>query len=498
MTTGPDQPIPTERERLLLEAQRLAGLGFFRLVLATQQYTWSEEMYRLYDYPPGEPMDVGKHRARVHPDDLPSVMRLQGEMLGGRDPLHYEYRIIDRTGDVRHLVAHMKVQRDATGAPEAIIGTVQDITTHKRQEELLYEAQAIARLGSWEFDFVTGRASWSDEYYRLCGYEPQAFEITRETFQALLHPDDFPRIWYGMMQLAKRPGAFEADYRVRRPDGFEVILVSRGRVLQDANGKGRRIVGTVQDVTAERASQEALRRTSEEAQEANRAKSMFLANMSHELRTPLNAIIGYAEMLQEAASEMTTDEITADLDKIRKSGRHLLALINDILDLSKIEAGKMALELETVRVGPLLAEIAEAFGALTLPRGNRLELDVPPGLPTLCTDATKLRQCVLNLLANANKFTQRGRIRLAAEQADERVRIRVADTGIGMDAETQSRLFQPFVQADPSTTRKYGGTGLGLAITQRFCQLMGGDVTVDSVPGQGATFTITLPVGGPP
>jgi PAS domain S-box-containing protein len=498
MITGPDQPIPTERERLLLEAQRLAGLGFFRLTLATQQYTWSEEMYRLYDYPPGEPMDVAKHRARVHPDDLAYVARLQGQMIAGREPMHFEYRIIDRTGDIRYLVAHMKVQRDAAGAPEAIIGTVQDITAHKRQEELLYEAQAIARMGSWEFDVVSGQGYWSDEYFRLCGYEPQAFVVTRERFQAVVHPEDFGRVWGGMMWLADHPGPFETEYRVFRPDGTLVRLVSRGRVLVNREGRARKLIGTVQDVTAQKETEQALRRARDEAQEASRAKSLFLANMSHELRTPLNAIIGYAEMVQEAAAEMTPAEIAADLGKIHGAGRHLLALINDILDLSKIEAGKMDLELETVPVGPLLAEIAEGFGALTAPRGNRLELDVPPGLPALCTDATKLRQCVLNLLANANKFTQAGRIRLAAEQADTQVRIRVADTGIGMDAETQSRLFQDFVQADPSTTRKYGGTGLGLAITRRFCQLMGGDVTVESAPGQGATFTITLPVAGPP
>jgi PAS domain S-box-containing protein len=497
MITGPDQSIPTERERLLLEVQRLAGLGFFQLELATGEIRWSDELYHIYGLPVGTPIDLAGQHARIHPEDLEALKRAQARAVEMSEPVTYEYRIIDASGDMRHLVVHAKVQRDAAGQAVSLFGTVQDVSARKRQDELLYEAQAIARMGSWEFDVVSGQGYWSDEYFRLCGYEPQAFVVTRERFEAVVHPEDFGRVWGGMMWLADHPGSFETEYRVFRPDGSLVRLVSRGRVLVNREGRARKLIGTVQDVTAQKETEQALRRARDEAQEASRAKSLFLANMSHELRTPLNAIIGYAEMVQEAAAEMTPDEIASDLDRIRGAGRHLLSLINDILDLSKIEAGKMTLELETVPVGPLLAEIAEDFGALTVPRGNRLELDVPSGLPALCTDTTKLRQCVLNLLANANKFTHAGRIRLAAEQADAQVRIHVADTGIGMDAETQSRLFQDFVQADPSTTRKYGGTGLGLAITRRFCQLMGGDVSVVSAPGQGATFTITLPVGGP-
>jgi PAS domain S-box-containing protein len=497
MITGPEQPIPTERERLLLEAQRLAGLGFFQLDLATGEIRWSDELYHIYRLPVGTPIDLAGQQARIHPEDLGALKRAQAQVVEATGPVTYEYRIIDATGDVRHLAVHAKVQRDAAGQAASLFGTVQDVSARKRQEELLGEAQAIARMGSWEFDVISGQGSWSDEYFRLCGYEPQAFAVTRDRFASVVHPDDFGRVWGGMVWLAQHPGPFETEYRVFRPDGSEVRLVSRGRVLVDREGRARKLIGTVQDVTAQKETEQALRRARDEAQEASRAKSLFLANMSHELRTPLNAIIGYAEMVQEAAAEMTPAEIASDLDRIRGAGRHLLTLINDILDLSKIEAGKMTLELESVPVGPLLAEIAEAFAPLTAPRGNRLELAVAAGLPALCTDATKLRQCVLNLLANANKFTERGRIRLAAEQAGDAVRIRVADSGIGMDAEAQARLFQDFVQADASTTRKYGGTGLGLAITRRFCRLMGGDVTVDSAPGAGATFTITLPLGGP-
>jgi signal transduction histidine kinase len=229
--------------------------------------------------------------------------------------------------------------------------------------------------------------------------------------------------------------------------------------------------------------------------EASQHKSQFLANMSHELRTPLNAIIGVSEMLREDAEAAKQD--TEPLDRVLGAGRHLLALINDILDLSKIEAGRMELQLEPFALAPLIANVVKTIEPLAVKNGNQVAVQCDGEIGTMHADQMRLRQALLNLLSNANKFTEKGTITIAARQGQENghdwIVLAVADTGIGMTAEQMARLFQEFSQADASTTRKYGGTGLGLAISKRFCQMMGGDITVESEPGRGSTFSIRLP-----
>jgi GAF domain-containing protein/CheY-like chemotaxis protein/HAMP domain-containing protein len=237
---------------------------------------------------------------------------------------------------------------------------------------------------------------------------------------------------------------------------------------------------------------------SRELEVAGQHKSQFLANMSHELRTPLNAIIGYSEILQEEAADAGQNEIVPDLKKIEGAGRHLLGLINDILDLSKVEAGRMEVFLEDVELVPLLEEARALIVPLAEKNGNVLDLKLAEDIGTIHTDRTKLKQSLLNVLSNGSKFTENGRLTLAAERfADNTgrpmVRFAISDTGIGMTEEQLGRLFQAFSQADASTTKKYGGTGLGLAISRQFCQLLGGDITVTSRPGEGSTFTIILP-----
>lgn len=233
------------------------------------------------------------------------------------------------------------------------------------------------------------------------------------------------------------------------------------------------------------------------AEEANQAKSAFLANMSHELRTPLNAIIGYSEMLEEDAQAAGQESFVSDLQKIRFSGRHLLGLINDVLDLSKVEAGKMKLFLETFDVSNLVEEVTATAKPLVEKTSNRLDVSVAPDVGQIREDVTKVRQVLLNLLSNAAKFTEKGTISLEvtreADVTGSWVVFRVRDTGIGMTPEQTAKLFQAFTQADGSTMRKYGGTGLGLALSRKFCGMMGGDINVESVPGRGSTFTVRLP-----
>ena len=233
------------------------------------------------------------------------------------------------------------------------------------------------------------------------------------------------------------------------------------------------------------------------AEQANRAKTSFLSFMSHELRTPLTAINGFSEMLVEEVQAEGRQQWVDDLRRINDSGKYLLELINDILDLSKIEAGRMVVHCEEFEAAPLIRDVAATLAPLVQKRGNQFLVSCPDGIGSIHSDRTRLRQCLLNLLSNANKFTDHGVIRLEVQRAEPEICFRISDTGIGMTKEQLGKLFRAFTQADDSTARRYGGTGLGLALTKRFSQMLGGDVSVESEPGQGSTFTIQLPTRGP-
>ena len=314
-------------------------------------------------------------------------------------------------------------------------------------------------------------------------------------------------------QLAARRQVSKFESQIYRRDGSTIWISENARSICDENGSVLYYEGTVQDITDRKQAESAMQLALEAAESANRAKSTFLANMSHELRTPLNAIIGYSEMLQEEAEELGSCEAVPDLEKICSAGKHLLSLIDDILDISKIEAGRMDLYLETFDIHTLIESAVATARPLVEKNGNTLEVYCPDNLDTMHADMTKVRQVLLNLLSNAAKFTQNGRIAIGVERIkneqlkmknqeessqilisnSEFLSFRVADTGIGMTQEQLDRVFQPFTQADASTTREYGGTGLGLAISQRFCQMMGGSIEVSSTSGAGTTFTVLLP-----
>ena len=405
-------------------------------------------------------------------------------------------------GEHRHLAFSFYPVAGEDGAPEGIGLVVADATMRKRAERhvrrsearfrsLIEASAAIVWTTSPEGRFVSQQAEW------MAFTGQTADEIMGDGWLGAIHPDDREHTlaeWHSSVATGE---LFEIEHRLRRRDGLFRHMSARAVCIKDDNSAIREWVGVHDDISGRKQAEIDLEAAKDAAEEANRTKSQFLANMSHELRTPLSAVIGYAEMLGEVLEDRGDGELLGDVGKIESNARHLLGLINDVLDISKIEANKMDVHSETFAVGEMVTDLSETVESLLRKKGNSLRLDLAPDTGDMTSDIVKVRQCLLNLLSNAAKFTENGEIvlRVRATERDSRpwLSFAVADTGIGMTKEQLAKLFTRFAQADSSTTRRFGGTGLGLAISQAFCKLLGGDIAVASEPGKGTTFTIELP-----
>ena len=307
----------------------------------------------------------------------------------------------------------------------------------------------------------------------------------------VVHPEDAPAAVETWVRALQSGGLYEVEFRLRRAgDGMFRWHLGRAVPLRDADQRITRWLGTNTDIHDRKQVEYELRAARLAADTANEAKSDFLASMSHEFRTPLSAVIGYSELLEEDVTERGLHDVAADVHKIRRAARNLLELVNDVLDLSKIEAGKSEVALESLSVREMLDDVAVTSQPLVLSNQNRLEVTCPPDVGTITSDPTKVRQCLLNLLSNAAKFTYRGVIQVSVLRVERMVSFRVADTGSGMTREQMAKLFEPFSQVHNG--RQIGGTGLGLVITKRLACILGGDVSLTSEPGQGTVFTLSI------
>ncbi len=381
-------------------------------------------------------------------------------------------------------------------------GIVRDITERKRMVEALRrseaslaEAQKIANIGNCEWNINTGEIFWSDQLYRIFGLSPRAIEPTYGAFMEHVHPEDRGLVEEGINRALAKEEDFNVVHRIQLPGGEARIVHERGRVSFDKSGEPVKMIRMVQDVTAWKLIEAELQKAREEAEEANQAKSDFLARMSHELRTPLNSVIGFANILLKNKKGNLSEADINYLERVRQNGVHLLNLINDILDLSKVEAGKMEVELSTIDLESMIQGILGQFEQQAKERNLNLKAKIPSSLSPLETDGIKLKQVMINLIGNALKFTEKGHVsvQVTADPGNNSPqRIDVIDTGIGIGEDKLKDVFKAFQQISGEKARKYGGTGLGLAISKSFCDRLGYGLSVKSRIGKGTTFSIEL------
>ncbi|MEJ1962413.1 MAG: PAS domain-containing protein [Gammaproteobacteria bacterium] len=480
--------------------------GHWELDLVTRKHWGSSNYYALLGYGAHErPLDtIDSVRAVMHPDDAASAMQAARDHMFGNAPHDVELRIRCKDGEYRWFRMRGRAERDSDGVALRVSGSIQEIDRQKAAEDALRTVQARferaiegTQDGLWEVDMTLGKMWLSPRLHELLGYRVGELSDRHDVMRDLVHPEDLAGSDAAVGRQAACGEAIEVEVRMRCKSGEYRWFRLRGSPSSDDGGVVTRVSGSMQDVTDARFAQDALVRASDEARSANQAKSAFLANMSHEIRTPMNGIIGMTTLLLDTQLDVNQRDFA---DTIRSSSQSLLTVINDILDFSKIEAGKLVIESIEMDVRAVVEEIVSTLAFQAQAKGLDLTVDVHSDVPLRTLgDPQRIRQCLLNLLGNAVKFTPSGRVDVSVGVASvcgsrAFVRFEVRDSGIGIAAESVKSLFQPFVQADSSTTRHFGGTGLGLSIVRGLIEMMGGKVGAHSEPGKGSTFWFVLPL----
>jgi len=448
---------------------------------------------RIIGYDENEAKTLSYWDITPHDFEQEEALQLQTLQESGRyGPYEKEY--LHKSG--KRVPVRLSGQLIEQHGRQYIWSSVEDISQRKRMENDLREseanlaqAQTIAHLGSWHLDILNDQLNWSKETYRVFGMEVDS-PVSLGNFVAALHLEDTDRV-LDAWDAAQLGAPYDIEHRIIA-DGKEKWVRERAEIHFNDQGKAISALGTVQDISSLKLAEHATQAALAEAQRLAKVRSDFVANMSHEIRTPLNGVLGLAKMGERGVTTEKAQEIFA---RITLSGRHLLQVVNDILDFSKIEAGKLVIEKRPLK---LIASVDRAAGLVKSQmqeKGLSFHLDFADGLPLwVKSDALRLEQVLLNLLSNAVKFTQQGEIRLIVEAQNQTLLFRVSDTGVGMAESQLAQLFQPFEQADSSTTRRFGGTGLGLSISINLARMMGGDIQVKSRLGSGSEFILNLPL----
>ena len=440
----------------------------------------------------------------VHTEDRERVTSEFLRNLQGGPPFNSEFRVVTRAGDVRFVGARGHSLVDKYGRSERMLGVMWDITERRLHEAELRRAaamlehmQRISGVGGWELDLQSGELYWTDEVRRIHRVD-ESYRPTLDSAVGFYAPEYIPTLRNALSRAIEANEPFDLEMELITAKQDRIWARAQGRAYE-VDGRVARLTGTFQDVSERKRAELEMRNARDQAEAASRAKSEFLANMSHEIRTPMTAILGYAELMLEP--QLDDGARIQNARTIMRNGDHLLAVLNDILDLSKIEAGKMQLRRDVFELAPLVQEVTQLMRVRADAKGLVCAVDLHPDTPAaIATDGVRLRQILMNLLGNAIKFTECGEVRLhvfprtTGETAE--IAFEVVDSGIGIGSEDLARLFQPFDQADASTTRRFGGTGLGLAISRRLARMLGGDITVESVPGSGSIFCVALPATG--
>ena len=447
----------------------------------------------------------------VHPEDREGWVAHFTKVLTGNDQLFsYRYRALFRDGTVGHIQCHARVVRNSKGQPVRVLGIDWDATDEEltkqeiaRQSADLREAQerfqrAVSGTQDalFEFNLRTGETWYSPRFRQMLGYGANDKDADGK-IETFIHPEDGTIVGKAMGDHLTFGLPYDVEYRLRRRNGEWLWVRSRASAERDTEDRPLWLAGSIRDITDERAGREAMVMARQEAEEASRAKSTFLATMSHEIRTPMNGIIGMTGLLLETGLDRAQRDYA---ETIRASADSLLTILNDILDFSKIEAGKLDIEHLELDLRSNVDDVGSMMAFQAAAKSLELVVNVRPEVPErVFGDPQRIRQCLLNLVGNAIKFTPSGEVVLevcCVGRQDGRalVHFEVRDTGIGIPQESLDKLFQPFIQADSSTTRRFGGTGLGLSIVRKLVEMMGGQVGAHSQPGKGSTFWFTLPL----